>query len=119
MLLLPKMGKNATYRKRGSITPSALLPPPGPSDWETRFDPDNFEVRFLVVAPPLSPFMITRYSFGGDSFSVGLSGNVKDAWFAICEDTTGDPATIQVAWASGPTHATRTSEWSASKIQAP
>jgi hypothetical protein len=112
------MGKFATYRKRGSIARGGMLPAPGPGDWETTFVPDNFKVRFVVDPPSGSPYMITRYYFNVEPWLVGFSGNVKNAFFAINEDISGDSCTISVAWATGPAHSTRSSEWSAAKVQA-
>lgn len=95
------MGHTAQYRKRfsdntGSVYP---LPPPSPAEWEVQWNGSNIRVRFVVVTPAPATGMSTSYQLSDGSWTPGLGGSVKDAWFAIEAESPSGNYFVRVRWA--------------------
>ena len=92
------MGKFATYRKRGSITPSAMLPAPGPGDWEFRYSEDNLQARFVVNLPVGAAYCWFFSYYPGGGLYLTQGSPTKDDWISLGSDPDSGTYSADCEW---------------------
>ena len=111
------MGHHAQYKKRCTTSGGSVYPdtPPHPEEWQLRWNASNIQVEYTVDPPADATGIQTQFALAGSGWTAGLSGSIKNAWFAIEAGSPSGIYYVQVRWAHVAGPAQPTSDWSLAK----